>query len=99
MGGEINTEVRDVYDRKTGVTAPATCKVPYTPIVMWIFPDEEQKKKGRFPYPKFYQVWNLEQTTGLEEVAASKLEASTGPPVNPIEAAQKIVDGWKGCPR
>ena len=88
FGGTINTEIRDEKTRK----------VPYTPIVLWVFPTEEQKAAGRFPFVKFYQVWNLEQTTGLEEIAASKLEASTGEPVNPIEAAQKIMDGWHGCP-
>lgn len=70
--------------------------VPYTPILFWSFPDAEQKAAGRFPFCKFYQVWNVEQTTGLEELAASKLEAEAGEPVNPIEAAQAIVDGFHG---
>ncbi len=72
--------------------------VPYCPILFWNFPTPEQKAECRFPFVKFYQVWNVEQTTGLEALAASKLEAETGPPVNPIEAAQAIVDGWFGCP-
>jgi antirestriction protein ArdC len=72
--------------------------VPYTPILFWNFPTPEQKAAGRFPFCKFYQVWNVEQTTGLEELAASKLEASIGEPVNPIEAAQELVDGWHGAP-
>jgi antirestriction protein ArdC len=82
-GGEINRQ----EDGKV---------VPYTPILFWNFPDAEQKAAGRFPFVKFYQVWNVEQTTGLEELAASKLEKDTGPPVNPIEAAQAIVDGFHG---
>jgi antirestriction protein ArdC len=98
LGGTINTEERDVYDRKTKITALGSARVPYTPIVLWVFPDEAQKKAGRFPFVRFYQVWNLEQTTGLEEFAAGKLEADTGEPVNPIEEAQGIVDGWHGCP-
>jgi len=72
--------------------------VPYCPILFWSFPTPEQKADGRFPFVKFYQVWNVEQTTGLEALAASKLEGEAGPPVNPIEAAQAIVDGWFGCP-
>jgi antirestriction protein ArdC len=85
LGGEINRQ----EDGKL---------VPYTPILFWNFPDAEQKAAGRFPFCKFYQVWNVEQTTGLEAIAAEKLEADAGEPVNPIEAAQGIVDGWKGCP-
>lgn len=82
-GGEINRQ----EDGKL---------VPYTPIIFWNFPDAEQKAAGRFPFVKFYQVWNVEQTTGLTELAASKLEKEAGPPVNPIEAAQAIVDGYHG---
>ena len=72
--------------------------VPYCPILFWSFPTPEQKAAGRFPFCKFYQVWNVEQTTGLEALAASKLEGDTGEPVNPIESAQAIVDGWAGKP-
>jgi antirestriction protein ArdC len=72
--------------------------VPYTPIVLWCFPTPEQKAAGRFPFVKFYQVWNIEQTTGLEEMAAAKLEAHDGPALEPIAAAQTLVDGWHGCP-
>ncbi len=72
--------------------------VPYTPILFWNFPTPEQKAEGRFPFCKFYQVWNVEQTTGLEALAESKLEAYEGEPVNPIESAQAIVDGWFGKP-
>lgn len=73
-------------------------RVPYTPIVLWVFPDEAQKAAGRFPFVKFFQVWNVEQTDGLEELAASKLAEHAGAVVNPIEAAQAIVDGWHGKP-
>lgn len=72
--------------------------VPYTPIILWVFPTPEQKAAGRFPFVKFYQVWNVEQTEGLEALAASKLEKAEGEPVNPIEAAQAIVDGFHGKP-
>lgn len=83
LGGEINRQ----DDGKL---------VPYTPILFWNFPDAEQKAAGRFPFCKFYQVWNVEQTTGLEELAASKLESCGGAPVNPIAEAQAIVDGYHG---
>lgn len=72
--------------------------VPYTPILFWNFPDAEQKAAGRFPFCKFYQVWNVEQTTGLEELCATKLAAHEGPTLEPIAGAQAIVDGWHGCP-
>jgi antirestriction protein ArdC len=72
--------------------------VGYTPILFWNFPTPEQKAAGRFPFCKFYQVWNIEQTTGLEALAASKLEAFDGEVLNPIEEAQSIVDGWHGKP-
>ncbi len=85
LGGEINRQ----DDGKLA---------PYTPILFWCFPTPEQKEAGRFPFVKFYQLWNVEQTTGLEEKAAEKLEAHEGPPNNPIEAAQEVVDGWFGCP-
>jgi antirestriction protein ArdC len=72
--------------------------VAYTPILFWNFPDAEQKAAGRFPFCKFYQVWNVEQTTGLEELVAAKLAEYEGPTLEPIAAAQAIVDGWHGCP-
>jgi len=97
-GGVINREVRDFRDPKTGVTAPKEMNVPYTPIILWVFPDAAQKAAGRFPFVKFYQVWNVEQTTGLEALVASKLEAFEGPTLEPIEGAQAVVDGWHGCP-
>lgn len=83
MGGEINRQACGNF-------------VPYTPIVFWNWPDAEAIEKGRFPFVQFYQVWNVDQTTGLEALTAKKLAAEVGPPVNPIEAAQAIVDGYKG---
>lgn len=72
-------------------------RVPYTPIMWWNFPDAEEKARGRFPTCKFYQVWNVEQTTGLE-ARIEKMTPEAGEPVSPIEAAQAIVDGWFGKP-
>ena len=72
--------------------------VGYTPIIFWNFPTPEEKEAGRFPFVQFYQVWNIEQTTGLEAMAEAKLEKFEGSVVNPIEEAQSIVDGWHGKP-
>jgi antirestriction protein ArdC len=71
----------------------------YTPIFYWWFPNAEEREAGRMPFCKFYKVWNVEQTTGLEAIVAERLAGTEdGTPVNPIEAAQAIVDGWHGCP-
>lgn len=99
LGGTIHTEVRDLRDRKTGEMVPTTVKVPYTPVVYWNFPTKEEEAAGKFPFCRFYKVWNTEQVDGLEELVAEKLqELGTGETVNPIAEAQAIVDGWHGKP-
>ena len=91
-GGQINTES---IERKGEMV---TVKVPYTPIVHWHFPTKEEEARGRFPSCKFYQVWNIEQTTGLDALVEAATDAYDGAPLEPIAEAQAIVDGWHGCP-
>jgi antirestriction protein ArdC len=84
LGGEIKTQEDGSFE-------------PYTPITFWWFPDRNKPKdEGRIPFAKFYQVWNTEQVSGIEDkVAAVFADMGTGEPVNPIAEAQAIVDGWK----
>jgi antirestriction protein ArdC len=81
---------------KNGTEIPAS--EPYTPIIFWWFPTAEQKAEGRFAFMKFYQVWNTEQVDGIEEAVAAAMPELSGDPVNPIEEAQALVDGWHGAP-
>ena len=71
---------------------------PYTPILFWKWPTPEEKEAGRMPFCRFSRLYNVEQTDGLEEKAARKLDEFEGPTLEPIAAAQAIVDGWHGCP-
>ena len=92
-GGVINQEE---FVHKSGETRMRN--VAYTPILFWSFPDEEQKAQGKFPFCKFYQVWNvIGQTTGLEDLVAENLEDYTAP-VNPIEECEALVKAWHGKP-
>ena len=72
--------------------------VAYTPIVFWYWPTDEERARGRFPSSRYSQVFNVEQTTGLEAHVARNMEAVGGDPINPIGEAQAMVDGWHGCP-
>lgn len=96
VGGSVKlsaTETR--FDKRTGTDVPA--ELPYTPILYWWFPDPANPAhEGRMPFCKFYQVWNVEQCNGIEELVAEAMEGIGGNPVNPIEEAQAIVDGFHG---
>ncbi len=70
--------------------------VPYTPILFWKFPDREERDAGRFPFCKFYQVWNAEQVDGIED--HPKLVIEEGEARDPIEAAEALVKGYVGGP-
>jgi antirestriction protein ArdC len=43
-------------------------------------------------------VWNAEQIDGIEAKVASELAKFSSEPVNVVESAQAIVDGWKTGP-
>ncbi len=67
---------------------------PYSPIVFWKFPSKEERAEGRFPFCKFYQVWNTDQISGIENHPNLQIESKAT--VNPIESAEAIVSGYHG---
>lgn len=67
---------------------------PYTPILFWSFPTPEEKAEGKFPFCRYYQVWNVEQVEGIEH---SRLNAEPEA-VNEIEEADAILKGYSEAP-
>lgn len=70
----------------------------YTPIVFWKFPTPEEREQGRFPFVKFYKVWNAEQVNGIEKHVEKAMEAMGGTPVDPIAEAEALVNGYARRP-
>jgi len=73
----------------------------YTPITFWWFPDRNNPEhEGRYPFAKFYQVWNTEQVSGIELHVSDKMTTlrENAEPINPIAEAQAIVDRWVSGP-
>jgi len=73
----------------------------YTPVTFWWFPDSSNpEERGRAPFVKFYQAFNVEQVDGIEEHVAKAMSkfSSNLEAVNPIEAAEAIVKGYTGSP-
>jgi antirestriction protein ArdC len=69
----------------------------YTPIIFWSWPTKEQKAEGKRPFCRFYQVYNVDQTVGLED-AIKKATPDVKPVADPIEAAEAVVNGWANRP-
>lgn len=70
-----------------------------TPVVFWKIIKGKDKATGEataFPLLRYYNVFNLDQTEGIEDPNVQP----EGEPraFNPIDAAQKIVEGYSGCP-
>jgi|SRR5882672_10720937 len=65
-----------------------------TPIVFWSFPTEEQKAAGKKPFCRYYNVFNTSQCDGLV-VPDAPVQA----PVNPDAECDRVVRGYKLCPR
>lgn len=67
-----------------------------TPVVYWNFVDKTDdagEVVKRTPFLRYFTVFNLEQCEGIE------LPAAPAPrKLNPIEAAEKLVDDFKGKP-
>lgn len=83
IGGEINRDADGKLE-------------PYTPIVFWVFPTAEEKADGGFVFCKFYQVWNAQQVSGIED--HPNLVIGDGEPRDPIEAAEALVKGYVSGP-
>ncbi len=70
-----------------------------TPIVFWKFPepdpdnlDANGKPKRRPPICRFYKVWNVEQTEGLDYPQPTMIAH------DPIPVCEALVAGWEDCP-
>ncbi len=73
--------------------------VPYTPILFWKFPTKEEAEDGRRAFCRFYQVWNTEQVTGINETIEKAFSGINTEPKDPIEAAEALVAGFPGAPK
>lgn len=60
----------------------------------------KKNKTIHIPLMRFYKVWSLEQTEGIdpEEYPAWLKEATTGEAIDPIEAGEAIWDGYENGP-
>ncbi len=69
-----------------------------TPVVFWkqIEVGEEDGETRRVPIARLYNVWNLEQCQGIE--APDEAEAQHRTPVEPLVAAERIVNGMPDPP-
>ncbi len=62
-----------------------------TPVLFWKWHEIEDKAKGPIPVVRYYTVFNVEQTEGVEYP-----KPDTSPcKVKPIEAAEEIVRGYQ----
>ena len=96
LGGTIKKRPGETVTLRNGDVIPAS--EPYTPIVFWNFPDEEQKKAGRGAFVRFYQVWNTEQVDGIEEPVAKALGDIEQTHKDPIAEGEALVKGYAGGP-
>jgi antirestriction protein ArdC len=68
-------------------------------IVFWKFLDVEDKETGetkQIPFLRHYYVWDVEQCEGIDY---AKLGEQTERTNNPIETAERIIDGVPNLPR
>jgi len=73
-----------------------------TPVIFWKFLDKEIEKENgeaeirKIPMLRYYLVWNLEQTEGINPKKIPTAE--TREDMDPIEAAEAIVAGMPNAP-
>jgi antirestriction protein ArdC len=69
-----------------------------TPVVFWkqIEVADEDGETRRVPIARLYNVWNLEQCQGIK--APDEAEAQHRTPVEPLVAAERIVNGMPDLP-
>ena len=67
-------------------------------IVFWKIleiKDSETQKNEKIPFLKYFNVFNMEQTTGLEDKIP---KATTALEFSPIEKCEEIMKAYQGCP-
>ena len=73
-----------------------------TVIVFWKFLDSVDKETGKkrtVPLLRYYRVFNVSQCEGLEgRLPDDETADDSTPEVDPIDAADAIVDGWSDSP-
>ena len=68
-----------------------------TPVVFWKRIEvDELGERREVPIARLYNVWNLEQCQGIEPPGVQQAVART--PVEPLAAAERIVDGMPDPP-
>jgi antirestriction protein ArdC len=97
LGGKIKklTDGSTVIDRDGNEVAASE---PYTPIIFWKFPTEEEAEEGRRAYCRFYRLWNVEQVNGINLEVEEAFAGINIEPKEPIEAAEALVAGYPGAP-
>ncbi|WP_430973742.1 ArdC family protein [Sunxiuqinia rutila] len=69
------------------------------PVVFWKILEKEEKDGSidQIPLLRYYTVFNLKQTEGIDE---SKIPSTAAydHDFNPIDQAEKLIEGWSGCP-
>jgi len=85
LGGEVNRN-------------EAGEMLSYTPILFWKFPTKEEQDEGKRAFCRFYQVYNTEQVSGIEEAVAKAFAGISTEPKNPIEEAEALVASYMAGP-
>ncbi len=69
------------------------------PVVFWKLLDKEAKDGSidRIPFLRYYTVFNLKQTEGIDEGKIPSTEAYDHD-FDPIEQAEKLIECWSDCP-
>jgi len=70
------------------------------PVVFWKLLDTEEKDGTikKTPFLKYYNVFNLSQTEGIDPIKLPSLELPN-PNFDPIAKAEELVEQWKDCPQ
>ena len=70
------------------------------PVVFWKLLDTEEKDGTikKTPFLKYYNVFNLSQTEGIDPTKLPALELPN-PNFDPIAKAEELVEQWKDCPQ
>ena len=71
-----------------------------TMVVFWKLLESEEKngEKKKTPFLRYYNVFNLSQTEGIDPTKIPVTDAHDHD-FNPIAAAEEIIYNWKACPK